>query len=199
MLSAPIILYDYPQVAPESPGDLFDLTEIDELLTLRAMTLTENEKREVRGTDGRAAAILDRVDNLPDEILCRLHGSVRYFRDAPDQEPVPYKNAEFDRSVSPDTDQVVVGGIPIRKGSRVVLKPGCRPADVQDIFFRGRIAIVEAVFSDLEGKNYLAVTLADDPGADLRRSQNRFVYFYPDEVEPADLEPREGDLSKDEE
>ena len=34
MLSAPIILYDYPQIAPESPGDLFDLTEIDELLTL---------------------------------------------------------------------------------------------------------------------------------------------------------------------
>ncbi|PYS46926.1 MAG: hypothetical protein DMG13_29060, partial [Acidobacteria bacterium] len=95
--------------------------------------------------------------------------------------------------------QIVIGGIPIRKRSRVVLKPGCRPADVQDIFFRGRTAIVEAVFSDLEGKNYLAVTLTDDPGADLRRSQNRFVYFYPDEVEPADVEPTEGDLSKDEE
>ena len=33
VLSSPIILYDYPQVAPESPGDLFDATEIDEILT----------------------------------------------------------------------------------------------------------------------------------------------------------------------
>src|SRR5262245_57774536 len=64
MLSSPIILYDYPQVAPESPGDLFDATEIDELLTLRTMTLTDEEKREARGTDARAAAMLDRIDAM---------------------------------------------------------------------------------------------------------------------------------------
>src|SRR5262249_25421686 len=45
MLSSPIILYDYPQVAPESAGDFFDATEIDEMLTLRIMTLTDDEKR----------------------------------------------------------------------------------------------------------------------------------------------------------
>ena len=33
LLSAPIILYDYPQVAAASPGDFFDCSEIDELLT----------------------------------------------------------------------------------------------------------------------------------------------------------------------
>ena len=196
ILSALIILYDYPQVAPESPGDLFDLTEIDELLTLRTMGLTEDEKREARETDPRAAAILDRVHRLPDEIFPRLHGSVRYFRDAPDQERAPW-SADFDGSVSPETDQVMIGGIPIAKGSRVVLKPGSRPADAQDIFFRGRTAIVEAVFSDLEGKNYLAVTLVEDPGADLQRSQKRFLYFYPDEVEPVGWRPSESVLSKD--
>ena len=196
ILSAPIILYDYPQVAPESPGDLFDLTEIDELLTLRTMGLTEDEKREARETDPRAAAILDRVHRLPDEIFPRLHGSVRYFRDAPDQERAPW-SADFDGSVSPETDQVMIGGIPIAKGSRVVLKPGSRPADAQDIFFRGRTAIVEAVFSDLEGKNYLAVTMVEDPGADLQRSQKRFFYFYPDEVEPVAWRLSESVLSKD--
>ena len=64
------------------------------------------------------------------------------------------------------------------------MQPGRRPADAQDMFCRGRTAVVEAVFSDVDGKNYLAVTLLDDPGADLQRSQKRFRYFYPDEVEP---------------
>ena len=53
MLSSPIILYDYPQIAPESAGDLFDGTEIDEILTLRVLTLSEEEKREVRQGDDR--------------------------------------------------------------------------------------------------------------------------------------------------
>lgn len=188
MLSAPIILYDYPQVAPESPGDLFDLTEIDELLTLCTMALSENEKREIRGTDGRAAALLDRVDRLPDEVFRQLHGSIRSLRTVADQkeapEPVPWESREPDGVVSPQADRLVIGGTLVSQGSRVVLKPGCRPADAHDMFFCGRIAIVEAIFSDVDGKNYLAVTLLDDPGADLYRSQRRFLYFYPDEVEP---------------
>jgi len=80
MLSSPIILYDHPTVAPESPGDLFDATEIDEILTLRTMALTEEEKREARATDERAAAIIDRVDAMPPELLERLHGAVRFLR-----------------------------------------------------------------------------------------------------------------------
>jgi hypothetical protein len=77
MLSAPIILYDHPAVAPQSPGDLFDATEIDEILTLRTMTLTDEEKREARATDPRAAAIIDRTENLPREMIERMHGTVR--------------------------------------------------------------------------------------------------------------------------
>ncbi|MDQ3432025.1 MAG: hypothetical protein M3467_07375, partial [Actinomycetota bacterium] len=37
-LVSPIIVYDYPEVADESAGALFDSTEIDEILTLRIMT-----------------------------------------------------------------------------------------------------------------------------------------------------------------
>jgi hypothetical protein len=80
MLSSPIILYDHPVIAPESDGDFFDSTEIDELLTLRTMTLTEAEKREARSTDDRAAAIIDRVDAMPPELLDKLHGAIRYLR-----------------------------------------------------------------------------------------------------------------------
>ena len=66
MLASPIILYDYPQIAPESPGDLFDGTEIDEILALRIMTMTDEEKREMRNTDDRARKILERTEALPD-------------------------------------------------------------------------------------------------------------------------------------
>lgn len=80
MLSSPIILYDYPQIAPESAGDLFDGTEIDEILSLRIMTLTDEEKREMRESDERARQILERTENLPAEQLMKLHGIVRPVR-----------------------------------------------------------------------------------------------------------------------
>ncbi|MFH9059644.1 hypothetical protein ACH4GM_00210 [Streptomyces coeruleorubidus] len=89
LLSAPIILPDHPQVAPESPGDLHDAAEIDEILTLRTMLLTDEEKREARATDPRAAAILDRVDTMPQEVFERLHGAVRSLAPVAAVSPTP--------------------------------------------------------------------------------------------------------------
>jgi hypothetical protein len=83
MLSSPIILYDYPRIAPESPGDLFDGLEIDEILALRILTLTDEEKREVRSGDERARRILERTETLPPEHLQRLHGALRGLRSVP--------------------------------------------------------------------------------------------------------------------
>jgi hypothetical protein len=189
MLSSPIILYDHPTIAPESPGDLFDATEIDEILTLRTMALTEDEKREARATDPRAAAIIDRVDSMPPELLERLHGAVRYLREVegaeeePEPELVPWWDPGADRTVSPETDGVVVAGVNVAKGSRVRLRPGQR-ADAQDMFLAGRLATVEAVFLDVDGNRHLAVTLDEDPAADLQRWHGRYLYFSPDEVEP---------------
>jgi len=80
ILSSPIILYDYPEVASESGGDLFDATEIDEILSLRIMTLTDEEKREVRNADDRARRILERTETLPQEQLLKLHGVLRGLR-----------------------------------------------------------------------------------------------------------------------
>ncbi|RPE46521.1 hypothetical protein EDD90_9863 [Streptomyces sp. Ag109_O5-1] len=91
LLSSPIILPDHPQVAPESPGDLHDAGEIDEILTLRTMLLTDEEKREARATDPRAAEILDRVDTMPPEVLGRLHGAIRSLRPA-DERPGNNRN-----------------------------------------------------------------------------------------------------------
>jgi len=77
MLASPIIMYDYPQIAPESSGDLFDGCEIDEILALRILTLTDEEKQEVRGGDERARRILERTETLPPEHFQKLHGAMR--------------------------------------------------------------------------------------------------------------------------
>jgi hypothetical protein len=80
ILSSPIILYDYPQIAPESAGDLFDGTEIDEILSLRIMTLTDEEKREMSQSDERARQMLERTESMPVEQLMKLHGVLRNLR-----------------------------------------------------------------------------------------------------------------------
>jgi hydrogenase maturation protease len=85
MLSSPIILYDYPQVAPESPGDFFDGTEIDEMLTLRILTMTDEEKRAMAAVDDRAGALLARTEALARGQLLDLHGTVRSFRPLPEE------------------------------------------------------------------------------------------------------------------
>ena len=80
MLCSPIILYDFPKIAPESAGDLFDGTEIDEILSLRIMTLTEDEKREIRQSDERASQLLQRTETLPADQWRKLHGVLRELR-----------------------------------------------------------------------------------------------------------------------
>ena len=80
LLSSPIILYDYPQIAPESPGDLFDGTEIDQMLILNVLNLTDEEKEEVRASDPRGREILERCESLSPEELMRLNGTFRDIR-----------------------------------------------------------------------------------------------------------------------
>jgi hypothetical protein len=226
VLSSPVILYDHPQIAPESTGDLFDATEIDEILTLRTLALTDEEKREARATDPRAADLIDRLDGLPPEMMEKLHGAIRYlepgagpvtasptgpagrvgspagaavgpFPAAPaaDDVPVfqtpdvPWWDPGSDSSVSPETDEVLINGVPVGRGSKVLMRPGARRADAQDLFLVGREAQVEAVLQDVDGQVHVAVTPLADPMADLQRAQGRFLYFAPDELEPIGSTP----------
>ncbi|GAB3824190.1 hypothetical protein [Kribbella italica] len=185
VLSSPIILYDHPRIAPESQGDLFDATEIDEILSLRTMTLTDEEKREVRGTDPRAAAMLHRVDAMPQELLDRLHGTLRYVREVTTPEPaeVPWWDPGNDATVSPETDTVQVGGVAVGNGVRVRLRPGIRRADAQDMFLADRVGTVVAVLADVDGQTHVAVALDGEEG-EVQRSHGRYLYFAPDELEP---------------
>jgi len=198
VLSSPIILEDHPAIAPESPGALYDATEIDEILALRTAALTDEEKREARGTDERAAAVIDLADSMPAEVLERLHGAVRGLREItgdtaggfPEEHGVqrpdtPWWDPASDAGFDPAHDRVVVAaGRSLGAGSRVELRPGLRHTDAQDLFLQGRTATVEAVLHDVDGAVHLAVTIEGDPGADIRREQGRFLYFQPDEVIP---------------
>ncbi len=163
LLCSPILLGDYPRVAPESRGDLFDGTEIDEILTLRILTLTDAEKREARAADPKVAALLDRVEALGVQDVRGLHGARR------------------DRGLP----AVKLGATLVRPGDKVRLRPG-KGGESLDVVLAGKVATVESIEVDFEDRPHLAVTVDEDPGADLGRlgqPGHRF-FFHPHEVEP---------------
>jgi len=209
VLGSPIILYDYPQVAPESAGALFDSTEIDEILTLRVMTMTDAEKREARATDPKARDIIDRCDEMSPETLQQLHGILRDPHlddlraddlgagDLRNLEPtsfdtgdVPWWDPAADEAVRPETDAVMIDGVRVAKGSLVRVHPS-RRADAQDLFFAGQVARVTAVLADVDGGVHVALVLVDDPAADLHEWYGRYFYFAPDELEPLPVDATE--------
>ena len=188
MLSSPIILYDYPEVASESAGDLFDSTEIDELLTLRIMTMTDEEKQEMRHADERARQILERTENMPQEHLQKMHGAIRGMDLlGEDGNHSPNGRAGEDSfEAKEQLDEIAVNGVSYQPGDRVRLHPKGRGTDIMDLVVDGRMAVIEAVEQDYEDRIHLAVVLEDDPGQDLgmmRQPGHRF-FFSPDEVEP---------------
>jgi hydrogenase maturation protease len=145
MLSSPIILYDRPKIADKSPGDLFDATEIDEILSLRIRTLSEAERREVVATDPHAREIVERTEALDAEGLLALHATCR-----------------FDTGLSGELRTARRYG----PGDHVVLRPG-RGGDVLDLALAGEAATVVGVEEDVEGRVYYTVTVDRDPGRDL--------------------------------
>jgi hypothetical protein len=216
VLAAPMILPDHAEVAPESPGDLFDATEIDELLALRVMTLTDEEKREAVATDPRAAEVVARCDGLGADGLGSLHGAIRELRrlgpaappaDGPSASSVdgPSASSADGRAESrgealsrgepaPGEATATVGGRVVRRGDKVRLSPS-RLQDAQDLFLKGRLATVQEVLVDLDGGVHVAVSVDDDPASDLEQWYGRYRYFRPEELEcfrPEELEAAEG-------
>jgi hypothetical protein len=188
VLASPIILYDQPRVAPESVGDHYDATEIDELLALRVLTLTDAEKAEARGTDRRAGAIVDRSEAMGPAAWARLHGAVRSVGPAGPEAAgttgLAWWDPAAEAAVDPTTETVDVGGVTVGAGSKVVLRPGHRRADAQDLFLAGMRATVTGVLTDADGHRHVTVSVDDDPATEALAWQRRYLFFHPDEIEP---------------
>ena len=162
---------------------MFDATEIDEILILRILTLTDEEKEEMRRSDERARRILERLESSPPEHLLELHGTIRGM-----QSPQGDAWSAWDTLEGGPVASASVAGISLKKGDRVRLRPKKR-ADIFDTLLEDKIAIIEAVEEDFEGNIHFAVVLEDDPGRDLgemRQAGHRF-FFSQEEVEP--IEP----------
>jgi hypothetical protein len=164
LLGAPIILEDHARVAAQSRGDFCDATEMDELLTLRVMTLSSAEQAEIRARGGLGQAILERCAAGP---APALHGGLAW-----DPYAAPAASAHWQ-------------GRTLRAGDRVRLHP--RPGgDLFNRVLQGKAARIQAVEQEAAGAIHLAVVVEDDPGADLgeaKQTGHRF-FFALDEVEP---------------
>jgi hydrogenase maturation protease len=171
ILASPIILYDYPQIAPESPGELFDGTEIDEILTLRILTMTDAEKAEAAAADPRVRALLERTEALTADQMARMHGALRSPRGF----------------AKPILASLAPGGARLAVGDRVRLNPRAG-GDIMDIVLAGKIAIVEAIERDFEDRTHVAVVIEDDPGRDmgLDRFPGHRFFFSAEELTPVE-------------
>ncbi len=178
VLSSPIILYDFPAVAPQSEGDTFDATEVDELMMLSVLSLSDDERNEARATDPRARAIVERAERFGPQELGRLHGTLLQSEGDSPRIPDPFAALDV-----PAMDCVFINGVKVAKGTLVRLHPK-RRADVWDFFLDGKVATVRAIHQDVENQMYVAVTVDDDPASDLHDWYGRSFFFYPDEVEP---------------
>jgi len=193
VLGAAIVLPDHPQIAPESRGDLFDSTEIEEALLLHLRVLTDSERAEIE--DPVVREMMARADAAtPDEILA-LHGRVTVrdpvgagvrgpvgagFR-SPVSETPPEEPPDL---VDPQAgeQEADVDGVRFRRGGKVRICPG-PDADLHARMLDGRVATIERILIDYDGKMHLGVTIDGDPGQELLRDSGRFLFFFAGEVE----------------
>ncbi|MGH8274639.1 MAG: hypothetical protein ACRES9_10410 [Gammaproteobacteria bacterium] len=190
VLSSPITMNDYPEVAPESSGNFYDATEIDELLSLEVLAMTDAEKREMATTDPRGAALLARTEALNGDDFMRLHGVLRRPRLVPEPSALPPQGdsapdrlgAEF---ATPHLAFYRSGATELKVGDRVRVNPKAG-GDVLDIALAGKVAVIESIERDYDDRVHVAVCMDDDPGRDwgLERMPGHRFFFSPGEIEP---------------
>lgn len=183
LLGAAIMLPDHPQLAPESQGDLFDGTEIEEALLLHVLALSDEERDAVTAQDPTVRAMIERAVAATPEAIRRLHGRVTVR----DPDPAGFgagatANAGGEgREIKGETT-LLVDGTTYRLGASVRLRAGDDHA-AHDHLLDGRAATIERIYVDYEDQVHLCVTVDDDPGQELMRDIGRYLYFKPSEVE----------------
>lgn len=209
VVGAAIVLPDHPQLAPQSKGNLFDGTEIEEALLLHVHALPDMEREAIADQDPAVRAMVERAAATTPQDLFDLHGvmhptppGVLSEAEQPEPHPVfegwrptaptqdrPAEQTEpptppDDLPHFPGHDQVTSGGFTYRRGDRVRLAPK-EEGDPIDHMVAGRTATIEKLLHDVDDRLYFAVTVDGDPGQELLRDSGRFLYFFEGEIEPA--------------
>ncbi len=172
VLGAAIVLPDHPQLAPESRGNLFDNTEIEEALVLHVQSLSDSEREQAAAQDPAVREMLERAMAVTPQEIISLHGGLKEV--APEQPPRGANN-------NPGEESATVRGVTFRRGAKVLLAPGT-DRDVYDRMLDGRMATLERIYVDYDDDVHLAVTVDDDPGQELMRETGRYHFFRPYEV-----------------
>ncbi len=173
VLGAAIFLPDHPRIAPESRGDLFDGTEIEEALLLHVLALSDGERASIEEQDGPVRELLARASaTTPDDVL-RLHGALR---------PAAPRPAAYGPDPRDGEEEATVGGTTFRPGAKIMLRLGHR-TDPYDQLLDGRTASLERIYLDHDDRVYLGVTIDSDPMQEVMRETGRYHFFFSDEVE----------------
>jgi hypothetical protein len=186
VLGAAIVLPDHPELAPESLGNLFDNTEIEEALLLHVHALSDDEREQIAGQDPAVREMVERAESTTGDEIMGLHGRLTYTEPDADQQlagdggpPKPPPGLDEIQGEK----EIAAAGTTVRLGDKIVLRPGTE-GDVYDKILHGRTATVERIYRGYDERIYLGVTVDDDPGQELLRETGRFLFFFADEVEP---------------
>ena len=197
VVGAAIVLPDHPQLAPQSRGNLFDGTEIEEALLLHVHAMPELERETIAAQDPAVRAMVERAAATTPEDLLDLHAVMhptpQAILDSPgwhppkETEPRPSEQTEPPRPPSdlpyfPGEQDVTVDGVTFARGATVRLTPRAE-GDPIDHMVDGRTATIEKILYDVDGRIYFAVTVDGDPGQELLRDTGRYLYFFEGEVE----------------
>lgn len=179
VLGTTIVLPDHPQLAPESRGNLFDSSEIEEALLLHVHALSDGERAEIAQADPAVREMIERAAAATPEDIIALHGRVTLRDPVSNEPPVAPPDLPDPTLGEPEA---TVDGTHFVRGGHVILRPG-PDADLHARMLDGRAATVERILVDLDGKVHLGVTIDDDPGQELLRETGRYLYFFAPEVE----------------
>ena len=206
VLGAAIVLPDHPQIAPQSLGNLFDNTEIEEALVLHVQALSDSEREAIADQDPAVREMIERAAAATPEEVFSLHGLMQATGQPTDPSlpleplgaadvpqwrepgmplpPDPGPDAEPGHP-NPGEQKLELEGQTFRKGAKVILRPGTE-RDVLDRMLDGRTATIERLYIDYEDGAHIAVTVDDDPAQELFRETGRYLFFRAGEVEAVD-------------
>ena len=184
ILAATIVLPDHPRIAPESLGNLFDNTEIEEALLLHVQALSDDERDAIADQDPAVRQMVERAERATPEQMLALHG--RLDPDARPERTEPARRRPGPPAEpghpNPGEAELELDGVTFRKGAKVILRPGT-DRDVFDRMLDGRTATIERLYIDYEDGAHIAVTVDDDPAQELFRETGRYLFFRAGELE----------------